>query len=219
MRGRGIKTAGMVYFPGQAEKLVFSLDQLRTLTSSIRTEVFYAFSAYQPQSVSDVAKALGKSAQTVHYHVNELVSKNLLISVAERTRRSRTEKLYVHAALSNISKPLRDADEEYRTEIVKGFLALMRSISREGAEAHDVIAVDPNFSKAITNRQKLFRVSSLERAQELKQKLQRVLDEMVENDDPEGQYMVRVSLVMTPSAATSRTRLREKKKSRKKAAE
>lgn len=208
----------MVYFPGQAEKLVFSLDQLRTLTSSIRTEVFYAFSAYQPQSVSDVAKGLGKSAQTVHYHVNELVSNNLLIAVAERTRRSRTEKLYVHAALSNMSRPLREADDEYRTEIVKGFLALMRSIAREGAEAHDVIPVDPNYAKTITSRQKLFRVATLERAQQLKEKLQSVLEEMAEDDDPEGQFMVRVSLCMAPSSATSRQYMKEKtaKKSRKK---
>lgn len=52
-------------------------------------------------SVSDIAKEIGKSAQTVRYHVNALIELDLILVVDERKRRSRTENLYVRKAVES----------------------------------------------------------------------------------------------------------------------
>ncbi|HLO99686.1 MAG TPA: helix-turn-helix domain-containing protein, partial [Fimbriimonas sp.] len=91
-------------FPGQVERIDLTIEQVRVLSSEIRNEVFYSYQKREPRSVAEVANGLGKSAQTVHYHTNELADAGLLIAVEERKVRSRTEKLYVHAALSTNSR-------------------------------------------------------------------------------------------------------------------
>lgn len=203
-------------FPGQADKLVFSLEQIRTLTSSVRSEVFYSFSHHEPMSVADVARDLGKSAQTVHYHVNELVQAGLLIAVAERHRRSRIEKLYVQAALEVFSMNPAEASDEYRSLIIKGFNAITRAMARENAEGQKLIALDPQFNTLNAYRHSLVRVADFNKAKALKDKLYSVLQEISMNDDPNGKYTVRVSVNMSPNAATAREgRATEAKKARK----
>ncbi|RYG27760.1 ArsR family transcriptional regulator, partial [bacterium] len=81
-------------FPGQVERVDFTFEQVECLTSPVRSAVFWAFTSHTPQSVADVAKGLGKSAQTVHYHVNGLLEVGLLVAVDTRQRGARTETLY-----------------------------------------------------------------------------------------------------------------------------
>lgn len=120
----------MKLFPGQVERLVFTLDQAKSLASPVRSAVFWAFSSTSPMSVSEVAKGLKKSAQTVHYHVNALVKEGLLIGVDERKRHARTETLYVRAGYLCVDQG-KNANQEYHEVRRRSFALTANNLVRE----------------------------------------------------------------------------------------
>lgn len=188
-------------FPGQKKRLYFDMEQLEALASPIRAEVFWSFTKDQPQSVSEVAKALGKSAQTVHYHVNALVEVGLLISVAERKSRARMEKLYVHSASQLFTKP--DAPFEEHGPMIRGFKAITRSMAREYETMWRAIERNPDFGSCRLIRRISVRMSE-ERAVRVKNLLKELADElMVSASDPEGSR-VNVYMFMAPTLGESR---------------
>jgi predicted ArsR family transcriptional regulator len=204
----------MANFPGQEDELVFTLEHVKTLASAIRSEVFFCFTAFDPTSVADIARGLGKSAQTIHYHVNELVAAGLLIAVGERTKRSRTEKLYVHRAVLNFTGHPAHVDAEYRSEMAKGFNAITRSLARERAFAVQAVATDPELAVFLAYRQRLVRVSNAEKAQALRQHLHRCLEELESFHEPEGQYLIHCGIYQAPTISTSREAARNAKLSK-----
>lgn len=206
----------MELFPGQVETISLTIEQMRVLGSPIRSEVFYAFTPKEPRSVSEIAKGLGKSAQTVHYHTSELISAELLVAVDERKVRSRTEKLYVHKGRGTYSANPVTASDEYRDEVVNGFYAVARTIGREMDEAYAAIAVDPEFGKLVAYQQNTIRVSA-EDAAEIKRRLYELRAALLEFDDPNGEYRVRTAVYMAPSIETSRAATKRTKTKKTKA--
>lgn len=205
----------MANFPGQEDELYFSLEQVKTLASAIRSEVFFSFTAFDPTSVADVARGLGKSAQTVHYHVNELLQAGLLIAVGERTKRSRTEKLYVHQAVLNYTRHPAEVNAEYRAEMTKSFNAITRSMARERAYAVQAVVNDPSLAVFVAYRQRLVRVSSHEKALALRQHMHRCLEELEALHEPDGEFLVHCALYQAPTMSTSRAARMKKGKAKK----
>lgn len=129
-RIKQLEMSPKLIWPGQIERIEFNLEQVTAIASVARSEVFWAFSEAVPLSVSDVAKSIGKSAQTVRYHVNELLKVDLLLVAEVRKRRSRVEDAYVHRALGNFTeKP--PYSEEYAQQMIRGYRALLRSMADE----------------------------------------------------------------------------------------
>jgi predicted transcriptional regulator len=196
-------------YPAQADKANFDLEQVKSLSSAIRSQVFWAFDGPEPHSVADIATALGKSAQTVHYHVNELARVGLLIPVEVRKRRARTEQLYVHAAARYFSQVV-SASKEYRRYVQKGFEAIAREMVRANAAMHKVLDQDDSVLKFASFRRTTVRLSA-EQAEELKEKLIEILRQASSMEDPEGRR-VSVSVHVTPTLAESRSWLKAKAK-------
>ena len=117
-------------YPGQAEKLTFSREQLMALASAPRSQVLWAFNESEPLSVAEVATIIGKSPQSVHYHVNTLADLGLLLPVETRKKRSREEKAYVHAA-RGLFTPAPPIPKGYADPLSSGFAAIMRQAIRE----------------------------------------------------------------------------------------
>src|SRR5687768_326150 len=109
----------------QAETLIFTLEQAELLASAQKAEVFWSFSPNEPRSIHQVAEAVGKSASATTYHVHELENAGMLIAVGERKKRSRMEKLYLHAARSFFGAGP-TASKEYREKAVEAFAAMAR---------------------------------------------------------------------------------------------
>ncbi len=132
------------HYPEQLEKLTFNPQQLAALSSSARAEILWGFNKSEPLSVAEIAKFLGKSPQSVHAHVNHLVEIGLLVAVDVRKKRSREEKLYVHAARGMFS-PAPPLPSECVEPMTAGFAALMRQAIREKANIYRVLEKDAGF--------------------------------------------------------------------------
>jgi DNA-binding Lrp family transcriptional regulator len=189
-------------FPGQVERIDFDLAQVECLASPIRSEVFWAFTPDQPQSVAEVALGMGKSAQTVHYHVNELVKRGLLIAVDTRRQYARTEKLFVHAAVSFLQLGAK-APREYRDQIVRNFQAITRTMARENEAIHRTVDVDPSFLDFSLYRRISIRLTP-ERARALRETLIDAIRAAAEADAGEEGTRVNVSVYMAPTVTESR---------------
>lgn len=189
-------------FPGQVERALFSLEQVKTLASSIRTEVFWSFDEFEPMSAADVGAAMGKSAQTIHYHVHELVKVGLLIAVGTRKRRARTETLYVHSARSFFAEGP-NASAEYRGYIRKSFTSITRQMDREQAGMHDVLNFDPSIKDFHGYLRASLRLTP-EAAQTLKSRLHAVLQSAHELEVEGEGHRVVASIYLSPTLAESR---------------
>lgn len=125
-------------FPGQLERLVFTRDHVDALASVPRAQVFWAFQSDDARSVREVAKAIGRPPQSVHYHVEQLISVGLLLPVGVRPVRTRPETTYVHIARTLVSLGA-EGDPEYRRSMAKGFAAIARTLAREYEDAQEAI--------------------------------------------------------------------------------
>lgn len=131
-------------FPGQAEQLTYTLEQLRATTSVARTTVLWGFNEHTPLSVAEVARVIGKTPQTVHSHVKKLVEVGLLIAVETRKRRSRTEKAYVYAA-RELFAPSQPCPPEFLGPMNERFANFMRNSTREMELARAVMQHDVSY--------------------------------------------------------------------------
>lgn len=197
-------------YPGQVERIDYTMEQAEALASAARSEVFWLFTGEEPRSIAEVAKALGKSPNATTYHVNELVRVGLLIAVDERQKRSRREKLYVGAARSFFNFGA-DAPAEYRKLAVEGFSAIMRSLVRDRTALNELYDYDTSMNAFSTFGIFSNRLSK-ERVQELRTRVREILREYAYYDsDPDG---VRVTFMhyVGPTLAEVKAALKEAKK-------
>lgn len=188
-------------WPGQVEQIEFDLAQVTAIASVARSEVFWAFGSDVPLSVADVARAIGKSAQTVRYHVNELLEVDLLMVAETRKRRSRIEEAYVHRALGNYtSKP--PFSKEYSRQMIRGYRALMRSMSAERAALIRLERVDPEMNVYDALRYWTLHLTPAGAAR-VKKRLYDIIAEIEDEEDPGG---IRVHVGTYMAAALSETR-------------
>lgn len=199
-------------FPGQVPILYFDLPQLEALASPIRSEVFWSFSWEEPRSAADIARALGKSAQTVHYHVNGLLAVGLLLEVDRRRRGARFEKLYVHAAAKLFVQ--QTPPSEQHGPITKGFKGLTRMMAREFEAMWEAIDVDPSFQPTGLNRKIAMRLRP-EHVAELKRRVLELTDELMDTpSDDEGPH-IHMYVFVTPTLGVSQDWIEKKSRSRK----
>lgn len=193
-------------WPGQEEVVTFDLAQLKSLSSIARSEVFWAFSATDPQSTTDIAAAISRTAPTVRYHVNELVKANMLVVAGTRKRRSRTEELYVQKFHWGYTKrPPYDA--EYMEEINRGFGAICRAMDRERAAATIVGNMDLPFYEKNHFVHAFIKLGP-EKAKELSKRLRDLVSEYDKMED-EGEDVLHISTFFAPVLQVSQRRYRD----------
>lgn len=190
-----------VHWPGQVEQINMDLAQVTAIASVARSEVFRAFNAREPLSAAEIAAAIGKSAQTVRYHINELLKVGLIIAVETRKRRSRIEEAYVHKALESYSiRP--PYPPGYAEQLIRGFQAILRNMGRERSALIRLHEVDPELRDFGAYRYSTVRMTQ-ETAASTKARLLETLAEIAQIDEPDGQR-VNVSIYMSTTLGASR---------------
>lgn len=203
----GTEQAGQ--FPGQVERIEFSIEQVKCLASVGRSDVFWSVSGRHPMSISEIALSLDRPASSTTYHVNELARVGLILNVGLRQVKNRHEKLYIAAARSFMHMPTNRASIEYREQTTIGLLALTRSIGREVEAFSDALEVEPELRDFRMLRQFNFKISR-ERSLEFKRKISDLLREFGNVDDAEG-VRVRAVLFLSPTIGESRSRTRKRR--------
>ena len=194
----------------QVETLIFTLEQAELLASAQKAEVFWSFSPSEPRSINQIAKALGKSASATTYHVHELENAGILIPVGERKRRSRMEKLYLHAARSFFGAGP-TASKEYREKSVEAFAAMARLMARERQMVNETFDFNIELSRFMAFG-RFSQTVKPERAEEFANRVLTLLREF--SQEPTDENGTRISLVfnMTPTLGESRRFLARAKK-------
>lgn len=192
----------MSHFPDQIDLMVLDQRQMECLASPIRNEVFWSFTPDVGRSVSDVAEEIGKSAQTIHYHLSELLAANLLISVDERKKHARVEHLYVWAAADVIQQGP-TAPREYRDQSVKSFTAVTRSMVREVEDLQNAVDVDPEIFQTAGFRHRTVELT-WQQAVELKQRIQDFIDTLSAQEPSEETIRLHVVAFAAPTRGASR---------------
>jgi len=84
---------------GKRKKMLLKTDaQRRAFTSPLRMELISMFLDRDPLSVAQMAKRMGRTATSLHYHVGVLEKAGLLERVGTRRAGRRSEALYLPAA-------------------------------------------------------------------------------------------------------------------------
>lgn len=200
----------MAHFPSQAEVIVLDQRQMECLASPIRNEVFWAFAPEVSRSVADVAEEIGKSAQTVHYHLNALVSAGLLTVVGEQKKYARTEFLYAWAGADMIQQGP-TAPREYRNQSIKSFAAVTRSMVREVEDLHDAVDLNPDVFQVAAFRHRTVDMT-WEQAVRLKEHIQTFIDELPTHDADDQTIRLHVVAFASPTRGTSRALVQRQKK-------
>lgn len=68
--------------------------QLEALASSARQELVDTFAAHGPCSIADIAPLLGRTPESLYFHVRKLVKVGLLLEAGVRRRNKRDETVY-----------------------------------------------------------------------------------------------------------------------------
>jgi len=150
--------------PGQVEIHLYSLDQVKVVASPMRALAFGAFHAFEPRAVSDVAKLIAKSPQSLYHHVQILTEVGLLLPVETRQKRSRTETLFV--TIAPICRGKFHMGEEYERYRVKAFKLEAQKIIREYSAGRALTLHDESMLRATQYRRHHIRMTP-ERAHQL----------------------------------------------------
>jgi len=193
---------------GQVDVLYFDQDQITAIASAVRSEIFWTFAWDEPMSAREIAQAVGKSAQTVRYHINELVRVGLLLAVEHRKRRSRLEEAYVQAGIVNLTKP-RPVPPEYQEQMNKGFDSMMRAVSKERSLAGAVLNERADLRSYARFHKSLIRLGPKE-AEQVQKILVEAIKQCEDKEQDEG-LRTNVWVYMCPSAGESRRILNEQK--------
>lgn len=190
-------------WPGQIEDLFYDLDQVRTLCSPIRSLVFWSLDSYEAKSATDVAVEIGKTAQTVRYHLSALLKLDLIMPLSTRKKRSRTETLYVRKARRSLTRG--DAGPEYNRYIVRSIKLETQKIIREvahfyGYREHDLP------KRAFSGYRHFHMRLTPERARKLEDDMRMLLQNAAEaqNIDEDGTAEVHAFSILVPTLPQTR---------------
>lgn len=189
-------------FKEQIDRLVLNLEQAECLTSEVRNEVFWAFSPRNPMSVAEVARGLAKSAQTVHYHANELLRVGLLVAVDTRQSRSRTETLYVHKGCGTVDQGAQGS-REHNAMRAKSFRFTAKRLMAETDAMYDAVVDDPSrFAHDVFYRGNFF--LSPAQSQRLRDRMHELLLEVAREPAEPGAARIHVMFYARPTVGQSR---------------
>lgn len=187
--------------------LVFDLPQVKALSSYSASTVFWSIEARQPLAVREIAELVGKSAPSVHYHVDQLRRVGLLLKVAERKRHARQEALYVRAGVRCMGRE-DETDAAYRRYRLKGFASAMRGLVRQTELTLELVPHKPEVNN-FSHYNRSIRHVTERQAQELTRRLEELYAALPTEPDGPDATRVQLFLVMRPTIGESRRWMRE----------
>lgn len=188
------------------EKLFFTLDQVRALSSAVRAEVLWAFSPVEPRSTNEVAEAIQRTAPTVRYHVNELLKVGLLIVAETRKKRSRTEEAYVTKMHWGYT-PRPPFEKDYMAEMHRGLASVFKALEKERAAGLVVSNEDVTYYDNIGFQHSFMRLSP-DKIRTIRAKIAELVNAEVDEEDENG-IAVHIAGFVAPVFTESRHRYRE----------
>lgn len=119
--------------------LVRRMDQLQMLESALRLELVDIFAANGPSSVPEIAEIMGRSPESLYFHVRKLEKVGLLTARGERRFDKHKEVLYeTRADVLHISTASPTPSRmEALIKITRGFLRLPPKEVEEGLRSKD----------------------------------------------------------------------------------
>jgi DNA-binding transcriptional ArsR family regulator len=161
-------------WPGQVESIFLDISQIKTLCSPIRSMVYWGLDSFEAKSASDLGAEIGKTPQTVRYHLSALLELGLILAVGTRRRRSRTETLYVRTARRSFTRS--DGDSLYNSYVLRAFKLEAQKLVREAAHYYGWREHSPEAMAFSSHRHFHLRLSK-ERAITLKEAIRDILFE------------------------------------------
>ena len=189
---------------GQSERHLLDLAQVKALSSSMKSQAFWSFNAYEPKSIADVAKLIGKTPQSMYGHVEKLVEVGLLLPAGTRQKRSRTEHLYV--SIAPICRGILDGGKEYNRYRVRGFKLHTQNMVREYAHGSGALETDIAIGYLSQYRRYHLRISQ-DRARKLIMDMTQLMVEAMSEDIPEGTETYRFNAMAYVSLTLSELKI------------
>lgn len=116
------------------DTLNFTLDQIRCLTSPVRTELLYALLIDGPLTVAELATLVERPAKSLYYQVRLLEKFGLIVQTGTRRTSNREERIYDATADNMVVQPP-PLSPEYRREFAKNVQSVMVNASQEFGQA------------------------------------------------------------------------------------
>ena len=126
--------------------ITLTAEQMTCLASPARNEVFMQIRTLGRASVGEIAKAVGKKPEAVHYHVKALVSAGLAREAGRRHRAKKPEAIYETVG-KRLRLPRPDSGPEVSKLIRKSVAAGLRQAARGYLEASEKSDEDPELRK------------------------------------------------------------------------
>lgn len=168
--------------------VVLTEAQLECLASPVRAEVFHAVRTLGKASVAELAKHLGRSPESVHYHVRALAAAALLVLSETRPTERRPEAVYTSSAAA-----YRLPKGESRALVAKAVLCGQRQMMRAFMSA----AEDPEAAKYLSTV-RVNATLSLEDFEEFKRRIEEAA-EFVSSRRTENGVRIGWSSLIVPS--------------------
>jgi len=168
-------------------------EQIEALVSPFRHHLLRTLSSIGPASVRTLARAVGRSPESLYYHLHALEEAGLVVDASEPGG----EATFDAVAQLILSDP--DADSpEYLDAYARSVASLLRMAGRQvERELHACAEEGRARSRSFRAQQVQVRLSAA-KSRELRKKLDDVVAFLYANDDPDGAEPLAVTLVAAP---------------------
>lgn len=188
---------------GSREYRIRCPDQIRALSTPARQEVIDAILSLGPSTVAEIARALGRPADSLYHHTRILKRVGLVVPVETRRRGRRDEVIYdVPGRPMRIDYDL--ADRKVSEGIVEAIGAMLRITQRDFSEAvaTATAAVDGPYRALWGARVKGW--ISKGQLREVNRHLQGICRLMLSTDRRRGTSLHSLTFVITPIEPSTR---------------
>ena len=180
--------------------LVRDPTQLEAVVSPVRHQLLRTLGALGPVTVKELAERMGRSPESLYYHVRALEEVGLLEQVDERRRRGRAEAVYATVARTLVTDPSQTSPA-YVEAMQRSAAALLRLADRQLSMAFDRQRRSRSRRPtALMIRQYHARLSA-KAQRELVRRLEELAEFVQANDDPHAGEMIALTLALAPLAS------------------
>jgi predicted transcriptional regulator len=178
--------------------VVEKTEQIEALVSPFRHQLLRTLGTVGPISVRALGEHLGRSAESLYYHLRALEEVGLVVNQnAVDAEDSQAEAKYRTVSTMIVSDKT-STDGGYLAALAKSVSALLRLADRQFISALKRQA-DAQEQRSMSLRgQQLHVHLSVTDAQTLAGKLEDIMDFLVERDDPQGKEALSVTLISCP---------------------
>lgn len=174
-----------------------SAAELEAIVSPVRHHLLRALSMLGRCSVKELAQQLGRSPESLYYHLRALEAAGLVVERGERVVGGRTEALYATIGEQLVTDP-KQTSPDYLDAYRNSVAALMRLANRQFANAVEHQKTTGSTRPVSLRTQQVQARLSPASQRELARRLDDVLQFLVEADDPEQSARVVVTLISAP---------------------